>query len=95
MDSQIGSQIDSQSADSTEQIDSQSAVSTDQMDPQMDSQKRYSGIQLRESGVRYAALELGIGGPKRGAERRGQKGPPEEALAPEGQSRGNEEWRQF
>ena len=29
------------------------------------------------------ALELDTGGPKRGPERRGQKGPPEEALAPE------------
>jgi hypothetical protein len=42
MDSQIGSQIDSQSADSTEQIDSQidpqSAESTEQMDSQADSQ---------------------------------------------------------
>jgi hypothetical protein len=41
--------------------------------------------------VRYAALELDTGGPQRGPERRGQKGPPEEALAPEGQSRRNEE----
>ena len=31
------------------------------------------------------------GGPKRGPERRGRNGPPEEALAPEGQSRGSEE----
>jgi hypothetical protein len=36
------------------------------------------------------ALELDTGGLKRGAERRGQKGPSEEALAPEGQSRRNE-----
>jgi hypothetical protein len=37
--------------------------------------------------ARYATLELDTGGPKRGPERRGQKGPPgpEEALAPEGQ----------
>jgi hypothetical protein len=41
--------------------------------------------------VRYATLELDTGGPKRGGERRGQKGPPEEALAPEGQSQRNEE----
>jgi hypothetical protein len=40
--------------------------------------------------VRYAVLELDTGGSKRGPERRGQKGPPEEALAPEGQSR--REW---
>jgi hypothetical protein len=47
---------------------------------------------VRGSGVRYAVLELDTGGPKRAPERRGQKGPPEEALlAPEGQSRGRNE----
>jgi hypothetical protein len=48
---------------------------------------RYKSVALA---VRYDALELDTGGPKRGPEGRGQKGPSEEALAPEGQSRGNE-----
>jgi hypothetical protein len=37
------------------------------------------------------AVGLDTRDPKRGGERRGQNGPPEEALAPEGQSRRNEE----
>jgi hypothetical protein len=41
--------------------------------------------------VRYAVLELDTGDPKRGPERRDQKGPSEKALPPEGQSRRNEE----
>jgi hypothetical protein len=42
-------------------------------------------------GVRYGVLVLDTGGPKRGPERRGQNGPPEEALAPEGRSWKNKE----
>jgi hypothetical protein len=53
-------------------------------------QQRSLPGRLRCAVVIYAALELDAGPPKRGSERRGQKGPPEEALAPEGQSRGNE-----
>jgi hypothetical protein len=90
-DSQIDSQIDSQSADSTEQIDSQSADITEQMDSQTGSQKRYPGIQLggvvRDMPHWSWTPEAPRGGP-RGEARK--KGPPEEALAPEGQSRGNE-----
>jgi hypothetical protein len=85
MDSQIGSQIDSQSADSTEQIDSQSAVSTDQMDPQMDSQKRYPGIQL--GGVvrdMPHCLELDTGGPQEGGREARPEGPARRGTCPRG-----------
>ena len=59
------------------------------MDSQIGSQKRYPGIQFGGVVRDMPHWSLHTGGPKRGAERRGQKGPPEEALPREGQSRGD------
>jgi hypothetical protein len=56
------------------------------------SQKRYPGFQL--GGVVCVMPHwswIPERPPKRGGERRGQEGPPEEAIGPEGQSRRNEE----